>query len=131
MYRQRSYFWQQLIAALIASAALTLLLRWAGLNTMTAVLFIVLTIFFFYAGAIFRALLHMSRRRMRPFGRGNGGGRGDWSGEREPRHPHPPYWPPRAAEVTAEEPDQPKRAAHVADDDPQHSQPLRSENDVA
>jgi hypothetical protein len=102
MYRQRSYALQQLIVALIASAILTILLRWAGLNAMTAVLFIVLTIVFFYASAIFRAMLLSRRPRMRPFGNG-GGGRGDWSGEREPRSPYPPHWPPRAEAATPED----------------------------
>ncbi len=103
MQRERSYIWQQLIAALVISAALTILLRWAGLNAMTAALFIVLTICSFYAGSIFRAMLQARRRRMRPFGNG-----GDWSGEREPRNPHPPHWPPRAEALTPEETEQPQ-----------------------
>lgn len=121
MYRQRSYALQQLIVALIASAILTILLRWTGLNAMTAVLFIVLTIVFFYTSAIFRAMLLSRRPRMRPFGNG-GGGRGDWSGEREPRSPYPPHWPPRAEAATPEDEHQPS-SRPVGYDYPQSSQP--------
>lgn len=128
MYRQRSFALQPLIAALIASAALTILLRWAGLNAMTVALFIVLTVFFFYAAAIFRAFLLARRPRMRPFGGGNGGG--DWSGEREPRRPHPPYWPPRAETITPEENEQPKPSRPVGYDYPDPSQPFRTENNI-
>lgn len=131
MYRQRSYTLQQLIAALIASAVLTILLRWAGLNAMTVALFIVLTVFFFYAAAILRAMLLARRPRMRPFGGGNGGGRGDWSGEREPRNPYPPHWPPRAEAINPEENEQPSSSRPVTYDYPQPSQPLRPEDNIA
>ena len=127
MYRQRSYALQQLIVALIASVIFTILLRWAGLNAMTAVLFIVLTIVFFYASAIFRAMLLSRRPRTRPFGNG-GGGRGDWSGEREPRSPYPPSWPPRAEAATPEDTEQPPLSRPVGYDYPQPSQSFRPEN---
>jgi hypothetical protein len=127
MYRQRSYALQQLIVALIASAILTILLRWAGLNAMTAVLFIVLTIVFFYASAIFLTMLRMRRPRMRPFGNG-GGGRGDWSGEREPRSPYPPHWPPRAEAATPEDTEQQPFSRRAGYDYPQPSQPFHPDN---
>ena len=123
MYRQRSYALQQLIAALIASAALTILLRWAGLNAMTAVLFIALTILSFYAAAIVRAMLLSRRPRARPFRPGGGGG--DWSGEREPRNPYPPHWPPRAEAVTPEDAEQPPPNHPIGYDVPQSSPPPR------
>jgi hypothetical protein len=127
MYRQRSYFWLQLLVGLIAGAILTILLRWAGLNTMTAVLFIVLTIVFFYASAIFLAMLRMRHPRMRPFGNG-GGGRGDWSGAREPRSPYPPHWPPRAEAATPEDTEQQPLSRHAGYDYPQPSQPFHPDN---
>ena len=130
MYRQRSFALQQLIAALIASAALTILLRWAGLNAMTVALFILLTVFFFYAAAILRAMLLSRRPRMRPFGGGNGGGRGDWSGEREPRNPYPPHWPPRAETITPEEGEQPRSARPAGYEYPHPSQSFRPENNI-
>lgn len=127
MYRQRSYALQQLIVALIASAGLTALLRWAGLNAMTVVLFILLMLFCFYAIAIARAMLLSRRPRTRPFG--NGGG-GDWSGEREPRRPHPPSWPPRAAAVMPEDTERQEPTSPVGYSDSPR-QPLRLEDGLA
>ena len=129
MFRQRSYALQQLILALIASAVLTILLRWAGLNAMSVALFIVLTLFFFYASAIVWAMLRMRRPRMRPFGNG-GGGRGDWSREREPRNPYPPSWPPRAEAATPEDTEQQPFSRHAGYDYPQPSQSFRPENNI-
>lgn len=130
MYRQRSSILLPLLAALVLSAGLTLLLRWAGDIAMTIALFILLTLFFFYAIAFARAMLRARRPRAHPFG-GGGGGRGEWSGVREPRRPRPPNWPPRAAAVVPETSEEQPAPNAIEQSDPHPSQPLRSENDVA
>jgi len=128
MYQQRSSIFLPLLAALILSAGLTFLLRQIGLTAMTIALFLLLTVLCFYGIAIARAFLRSRRPRARPFG--NGGGRGEWSGVREPRRPRPPNWPPRAAAVVPEAEEQPAPDA-IGQRDPRHSQPLHSKDDVA
>jgi hypothetical protein len=128
MYRRdRSSILWRIIPALLLSAACTFLLHWAGAAAMTIALFFLLAIFFFYGTSLAR-VLWMTRRRIRPFG--NAGGRGDWSGVREPRRPRPPYWPPRAAAVMPEDTEPPQPASPASySDSPQH--PLRLEDGLA
>jgi hypothetical protein len=127
-FSNRSGFLWHIILALILSAALTLLLRWAGPIPMTIGLFLALTWVFIYVVGLARVLFMSRRPRMRPFG--NGGGRGEWSGVREPRRPRPPHWPPRAAAVLPED-DARQEFVSAAEygDIPQQS--LRSEGHIA
>ncbi len=115
MRSERPAFFWHILTALVLSAIFTLLLNRAGPIAMSIALFIVLALLFIYAIGTARALLLTRRPRMRPFG--NGWGRGEWSGVREPRRPRPPYWPPRAAAAVPEdsEPQQPTTVPGYSD----------------
>jgi hypothetical protein len=128
MRSDRSGFLWHIVLALVFSAAFTLLLRWAGLTAMTIALFLALTLLFVYIIGLARVLLMARRPRMRPFG--GAGGRGDFSGVREPRRPKPPHWPPRAAAVVPED-TEPQESSNPVGYTDAPQQPLRLEDGLA